>query len=784
MADRFLIAPLQTGLQTNLPSWMIMEDAFETLNNAYVWRGRVRKRFGGGLMNAQQGITAGLLSRFRINVGTTDGSGSAAGTVPGDIFQVGQIFSIRSTIYTVVNSTPGLQTMLDTVGSTATKQFDVSTGNFVFAGAPATTVIYFYSAQPVMGLTNYEVGPINDQPSYGFDTQFAYVFTGPGGWQRSGSGTTPEWHGNDLNFFWTDNWEGIEANNKVLFVTNFQVTNMNGIGTVTDDPIWAFNGTIWARYIPYFLPNNNPKLTGPFVQTSRIIVAFKDRLLFLNTIENDGTGTGNPADGSYVGGNNTWYPNRARYSFNGSPFARNAWYEPNQMDSSPPDPGTTDNIGAGAGFIDATTDEQIISAEFIKDRLIVYFERSTWELAYTGNQVLPFVWQKLNTELGSEGTLSSVPFDKQILTIGNVGVHACNGSNVQRIDNKIPDLIFQFTDANNDNQRIGGIRDYKSEVVYWNYPQSNQAPTQTYPDKILIYNYQNDTWATNDDTVTAWGYFEQQTNITWAASEFSWQNNNNTWESGVEQAEFRQVIAGNQQGFVFLVLPDTSRNAPVLYITNITGTPTSRAVFTVINHNLRTGDYVYIENIPFLTTVPDFTDQIFSVRVIDSNTFSISPPLLSGTYTGGGTITRVSDIQIKSKRWNPYISQGRNFYLSKIDFGVQRTAAGAITVDYFPSSAPISLVEDGTATTTIMGNGILETSPYDPTLYPLESVSDFLWHPIYFQSYGEFIQIYMSLSGTESTPVKQSILDVNTALEDFQIQGLILHTQLSGARLE
>ena len=52
--------------------------------------------------------------------------------------------------------------------------------------------------------------------------------------------------------------------------------------------------------------------------------------------------------------------------------------------------------------IDAATQEAIVSAEFLKDRLIVYFERSTWELVYTGNQIYPFTWQKINTEL--EGT--------------------------------------------------------------------------------------------------------------------------------------------------------------------------------------------------------------------------------------------------------------------------------------------------------------------------------------------------------------------------------------------
>ena len=44
--DRFLIAPMSTGLQLNMPPWLIMDDAFTRLNNAYVWRSRLRKRFG------------------------------------------------------------------------------------------------------------------------------------------------------------------------------------------------------------------------------------------------------------------------------------------------------------------------------------------------------------------------------------------------------------------------------------------------------------------------------------------------------------------------------------------------------------------------------------------------------------------------------------------------------------------------------------------------------------------------------------------------------------------
>lgn len=48
--DRFLIAPFNSGLQANLKPFLIPEDAFSQLLNAYVFRGRVTKRFGERLM--------------------------------------------------------------------------------------------------------------------------------------------------------------------------------------------------------------------------------------------------------------------------------------------------------------------------------------------------------------------------------------------------------------------------------------------------------------------------------------------------------------------------------------------------------------------------------------------------------------------------------------------------------------------------------------------------------------------------------------------------------------
>lgn len=749
--DRFLIAPSQTGLQTDMRAWLINDDAWSTLDNAYIFRGRLKKRFGSRLMGSgwSSALTEPLFSRLRINLGNTDGAGNIAGNVPGAIFKVGQLFSVGDEIFTVtVTGAPGV--ML-TTGASTVHTYDTTTGAYVITGAAAATPLFFYPAEPVMGFTNYEVGAINNFPSYAFDTQFIYVFTG-GAWARSG---TAVFHGTNLNFFWTTNYRGATANITSMFTTNFNATI--GAPGGNDDPMYYTNdGATWASFSPYtiFLTGGN------FVQTCRLIVSFKNRLLLLNTIEQ-----------ATAGPTNTAYVNRCRYSHNGSPFANNAWLEPNNTNAG--------STADGAGFLDAPTEEQIISAEFIKDRLIVYFERSTWELAYTGNALLPFVWQKLNTELGSESQNSTVPFDREVLTIGNTGVHACNGSNVVRIDNKIPDQIFEIVDKNLGVQRVAGIRDYFVEMVYWCFPSIEQNSANVYPEKVLVYNYKNGAWAFNDESITAFGYFEQQLGTTWTSTTLSWEDANMAWASGTVQAQFRQVIAGNQEGFIFIVDSTVSRNARYLQISAVTQMGPF-ANLTIIDHTLNDDDYIAIENLQGVTFTNPQSDTpgsyIFQVAFIDTNTVAVLSTF-TGVYTGGGTASRVSNFNFQSKQWNPYVNKGQNVYLARIDFGVQATDAGQVVVDYYPSATELSMVDEGTVTGAIMGNNVLETSPYDPIYYPLEQEQERLWHPVYFQTEGECIQLAIYMN-------KQQITNPLIAFEDFELEGLVLHTMSVSTRLQ
>jgi len=690
--DRFMIAPLDTGsgLQTNFRPWLIPDQAFAQLNNAYVFRGRVRKRFGSTLLTGDP-----LTSRFRINVGTTNGSGNILTVLPGTEFHIGQLISIGTALFTV--TALGIPAnLLRSDGVVATATLNTTTGALIINGAAAATDVFFYPALPVMGLSLYEFDVVFPEVSIGFDTEFAYqLAVGGGAWLRAG---TAVWTGTDSDYFWTWNWRGVSANSNLLFATNYNI--------LTPDPIRYWDGATWTDLTPAF------NSAGDTIRTCQMMVGFKNRLLFIGTLER-------------ISGTDTIFQNRLRFSQNGSPLQSDAWRE---------------DIPGKGGFIDCSTQETVVTCTLVRDRLIVYFETSVWEVVYTNNEILPFRWQQLNVELGAFSRFSHIPIEEAVIAQGETGIHVCNGVNVKRIDQLIPDVIFQVP-VTGIPQKIYGVRDYQLETVYWSMPVQNQW---NFCNKVLVFNYKTGTWAFNDDSFTAFGYFEDSQN----------------------------VMAGNQEGYTFNILADVYRNAPSLQITNITYvSPT--ATLVVIDHNLIVGDYILIENALGITT---FNNNIYQVVTTpNKDTLTITALGVTGTYLGGGTIARVSRIDIFTKQYNFYVEEDRNAALQKTDFFITRTDAAEISIDYFVGSSTTSLVAGGVTTGSIIGTSVLNTAAY--ALYPYELTQARLWHPTYQQADGESIQLRIYLSNAE-------MIIPAISLSNFELHAMTFYCTPTASRLQ
>lgn len=830
--DKFLIGfnDDNSGLQSDVKPWLIFDNSLAGLKNAYVWRGRVRKRFGSAYMGLSQ-----LNSRLGILLGTTDGSGDGIFEVPGIKFEIGQAFSIGTEIFTVYQL--GTPAVTFSTGA-ATAEFDTDTGDIVFSDATAFTQAFYYPSQPVMGITQYYKPSINDYITIAFDTQFAYQFDDSVNfWERLETGDAL-WTGTDSDFFWSQNYQGATPNVNLLWTTNFTTTDQiryfdgsawvepvinytkgsvvdstdgsgNASGTLagtfflgqvftigtTSFTVTAPSGaltvslggtgtgtfnigtgaytftTAFANNSIYFSGNN-------YIATCRLIIQFKNRLLFFNTVEiEDGVAKS--------------YGNRVRFSAIGSPLAPNAWMQ---------------DIPGNGGAIDAQTYEQIVTAQFIKDRLIVYFQASTFELAYTGNQVFPFVWQKINTELGAESTFSQIPFDKSVFGIGNTGIHACNGSNVERIDSKIPQLVFSFHNANAGVQRVCGIRDYYTELAYWSYPSQSRDANFYFPNSVLVYNYINNSWAINDDSFTAFGYYlldVQQPGATWETTTTPWEENTNLWNDSQDSqstVKFKSVAAGNQEGFVVILRPDILSNAGALQVTNFTIGGVGYATIVCINHNLALNDFVLLSNmngLTFTTESGDILDRVigrvsedplinatpnsFAIFLLDNDGLGM---IMTGTYTGGGTIARVSKIDILTKQYNFYTAQDRNVFIPKVDFLVDKTSIGEITIDSFISSSPVSFGSQGVTAGYFPGTNILETSAYD--LITFEQFQTRLWHPIYLYADGECIQLHIYLSPQQmyAYTLTETGLVNYVALQDFQLHAMNFYAKPSSSGLQ
>jgi hypothetical protein len=84
------------------------------------------------------------------------------------------------------------------------------------------------------------------------------------------------------------------------------------------------------------------------------------------------------------------------------------------------------------------------------------------------------------------------------------------------------------------------------------------------------------------------------------------------------------------------------------------------------------------------------------------------------------------------------------------------------------------MIAAATNSGTIEGTNILETSPY--LVVPFEQLQDQLWHPLYFQTDGDSIQIEISLSDLQ-------MKNTDIVYQPFELNAMILYTQPTSRRL-
>lgn len=497
---------------------------------------------------------------------------------------------------------------------------------------------------------------------------------------------------------------------------------------------------------------------------ARMLVPYKDRLLFIGPIIQTSSGSK-----IYLQDTIIYSQNGTAYytcSFTNTPSAivdnptsATNVYSPilvptNQ--TATPNAYFEDVPGFG-GNIQAGFMQPILTATTNEDTLILGFTNRQSRLIYTGNDLIPFNFYTISSELGSSSTFSTINMDDGSITIGQQGVIISNQVSTKRIDLSIPDQVFQIRLTGSGANRVCAQRDYINEWIYFTYLANNE--TADFPNQTLLYNYREGTWGIFNEAYTTYGTFRKQTGYTWATIGHvypTWQAWTVPWSAGSSTLLQPLIIAGNQQGFVMVRDQGTGEQSS-LYIQSFSGNN-----LVSPDHCLNDGDFILINNC-LGTISSQVNGKVFQVRVVDDDTVALSPGLSAGTYLGAGTIIRMYVPEIQSKQFPVAWAIARKTRIGAQQYLFTTTNDGQITLQIFLSqnassayNRPPIVPTVNSVNNSLVYSNILYTCPESTNLgltaaninLQMITAEDQLqtWHRMNTSLIGDTVQIGFTLS--------------------------------------
>lgn len=551
-------------------------------------------------------------------------------------------------------------------------------------------------------------------------------------------------------------------------------------------------GRGWVNFMPplsraEFSIADTPPLQY-YLAGARLIVPFKDRILFLGAVIQS------------AGGAPIYLPDTIVYSQNGTPYYTSSFTGDPSLANTvfnqilvPPNQTATagafwgDQTGFG-GWVSAGIQQPILTSISSEDVLLLGFTTTQIRLVYTGNDIVPFNFFTIDSELSSGSTFSAINMSRGGITRGDRGIVLTTQNESKRIDLDIPDNVFQMDLTENGAERVTAQRDYINEWIYLTYVDNQN--TYKFPTETLQYNYRDDSWAIFKEAYTTYGQFRKQTGFIWATVGNvyqTWASWNAPWNAGSSTLLAPEVIAGNQQGFI-LVRDDGTNESNSLYIRNVVGN-----VVTSPDHCLNIGDYIVISEVLGTTGI---NGNIFSVSSATTDTITLNPAGPSGTYLGLGLIKRMYVPYVQTKQFPLAWAIGRKTRIGTQQYLLSSTNNGQIQLLIFLSQNSASAYNEGnivpvmnSVNNSLIYSTVLFTCPEStnlgltPANVNLQMITEpssgstpqqQIWHRINTSLIGDTVQLGFTMSDSQMRDT-----EFRNQFEEIEIHGFNLDVSSS-----
>lgn len=216
------------------------------------------------------------------------------------------------------------------------------------------------------------------------------------------------------------------------------------------------------------------------------------------------------------------------------------------------------NPALDAGELDcAETADLLVDAMPMGDSLVIYKERSSFQLTYVGAPYI-FRLQRLPGESGmlASGCGVNTPYGHVVLTAGDIVLNT--GQGVNSIANGlVREFVFKNIDSTNYKRAFVTANPQRNEVwVCFPYGTSQTC------NKAVVWNWLDKSWAIRDLTNVTYGAFGQinyaSTGTTWGGATGTWSTDAASWnENDYSPAEAR-LITCHSTPYIALVDTGTS----------------------------------------------------------------------------------------------------------------------------------------------------------------------------------------------------------------------------------
>ncbi len=635
----------------------------------------------------------------------------------------------------VITGSNPVQTLTDnglgTFTGNGTGTINYTTGavsiTFTLPPAGASTVLLTYSYHqglPVMGIMSYY--PTNNiREMIVADTRYVNRYNPST--DRLDDIAAGTYLGTNKDFWSWVNYASSTSAPRLLFA--------NG---VIGDVIQVYDGSTIANYAPTFTPGT---------LNARQIFEYKDRLVLFRTVEA-----------------NVLFPRRIRISGTGA---------------------NTDNFDStatGAGFIDVPDNTHIFGAAFNRDDLLFFTESSTWVLKYTGNDVVPFNLQRIDGTRGSGASFSVISYLNTTMAASPRGLISCDGYQVDRMDDNIPDFSFNSISGADFEHCFAGFID-EDRDVYTLYPSSGTIKPPLVPadgsDRILVSNFEEDNYAVYRIPLSCMGNFQSAFTLLWsdltAANGFAnWDEfavKIGNWNAFGYTKGVPVAIGGGHKGEVWKLNNTESEDNPQM-IRNITVIDDETIRVTTDWTNYEIGDFVAFQEVEGMVEINKKQGEIIRPIVTNYTTFDVSFGQSHGgfsAYTSGGSVSRVIPFECISKKLNPWIDSDKKLRCGWIYFYVSVSETNLTDWDEAATPVPALLRVD------VITNNNEDPDFSNPQFTRLVDCSainnekgDKKWVKIWINQVGQFLQFKLSnqQSGAE--------IKVHAMMPGFQPVGKLI----------